>query len=82
MLKPAFLKAHEKQVRFHALGTQIAVGDIEIAGVHHTFAEVDIGQTVAVVGSDGHLTISVRQGDAARELGLRSGDKVVLKLAC
>jgi S-adenosylmethionine hydrolase len=84
-LEPAFARmrrAGEKQMRFQALGARVAVGGMKVTGVRHTFAEVDIGQAVAVVGSDGHLTISVRQGDAARELGLRSGDEVVLEVAC
>lgn len=82
-LEPAFLRMREdgeERVRFQALGARIAVGSREIADVHHTFAEADPGEAVAVVGSDGHLTISVRQGDAARELGLRPGDEVTLML--
>jgi len=67
-------------VRFQAGGATVVVGGREIAGVRRTYAEVERGQVLALVGSDGHLEIAVRKGSAARELGLRPGDAVVVRL--
>jgi S-adenosylmethionine hydrolase len=46
--------------------------------VRRTYAEVERGQVLALVGSTGHLEIAVREGDAAQTLGLRPGDAVAL----
>ena len=58
-------------------------GTIEIAGqsvsIRHTYAEVPSGEPVAVTGSTGFIEIAVRDGDAARTLGIHRGDRVVLR---
>ena len=69
-----------RRVRFKADGATVVVAGREIAGVRHTYAEVAPGEVLALVGSEGHLEIAVREGSAARRLGLRSGDRVVLRL--
>jgi len=79
--EPAFRKAGGGGwARFKAGEAAIVVAGREIAGVHHTYAEVAPGDVLALVGSEGHLEIAVREGSAARRLGLRSGDRVVLRL--
>ena len=47
--------------------------------VRHTYSEVAPGEPVAVTGSTGFIEIAVRDGDAASALGIRRGDKVVLR---
>jgi S-adenosylmethionine hydrolase len=43
-----------------------------------TYADVERSRPLALVGSHGFLEVSVNQGHAANELGVRSGDRVVL----
>lgn len=79
-LEPAFGDVGGgERVRFQAAGAVVVVAGHEIAGVHRTYAEVAPGETLALVGSEGHLEIAVREGNAARKLGLRAGDPVVLR---
>lgn len=60
-------------------------GVVEVAGtaipVRHTYAEVGPGAPVAVVGSTGFIEIAVRDGDAARTLGIARGARVTLRAA-
>ena len=59
-------------------GGTIELGDRRIA-VRRTYSEVASGEAVAVTGSTGFIEIAVRDGDAARGLGVHRGDKVVLR---
>jgi S-adenosylmethionine hydrolase len=59
-------------------GGTIEVGSASIA-VRRTYAEVKSGELVAVVGSAGFIEIAVRDGDAARKLGLARGSAVTLR---
>jgi hypothetical protein len=68
------------QVRFKASEVAVVVGGREITGVHRAYAEAEPGEALALVGSDAHLEIAVREGSAARRLELRPGDAVVLRL--
>ncbi len=68
----------EGRWRFGAGEATVVVAGREIAGVCHTYAEVEVGRTLALVGSEGHLEIAVREGSAAERLGLRPGDPVRL----
>jgi S-adenosylmethionine hydrolase len=47
--------------------------------IRRTYDDVAIGEIVALVGSSGLLEISVREGSAARALGVKRGDPVVLR---
>jgi len=58
----------------------VVVAGQEIAGVCRTYAEAERDQVLALAGSSGHLEIAVREGSAARRLGLRPGDVVELCL--
>jgi S-adenosylmethionine hydrolase len=54
----------------------ILAGGERIEALHRTFADVGPGQLVAYVGSGGYVEIAVREGSAARRLGLGVGDTV------
>ena len=80
-LEPAFREAgNREQVRFKAAESTVVAGEWEVAGVFRTYAEVEPGEVLALVGSEGHLEIAVREGNAARRLRLRPGQTVVLRL--
>lgn len=54
-----------------------AIGDKVIRSLCHTFADVDEGQLLAYTGSTrNHIEIAVRNGHAARSLGVQLGDVV------
>lgn len=59
-------------------GGTIEVRDRRIA-VRHTYSEVSVGEPVAVTGSTGFIEIAVRDGDAARALGVGRGERVILR---
>jgi S-adenosylmethionine hydrolase len=42
------------------------------------YAAVPRGNPVAVIGSSGFVEIAINQGDAARELSLRTGSEVII----
>ena len=58
-------------------------GTVELAGrtipVARTYEDVAPGECVAVVGSSGLVEVAVREGSAARDLGVVRGDSVVLR---
>jgi S-adenosylmethionine hydrolase len=60
------------------LGARWCVGLAEelIAGLSHTFSDVDPGDLVAYVGSSGYLEIAEREGSAAARLGVGVGAPV------
>ncbi|MDE2861297.1 MAG: SAM-dependent chlorinase/fluorinase [Chloroflexota bacterium] len=56
----------------------VAVGGNRIRGISRSYAEG--GELLAVIGSGGSLEIAVRDGSAARSLGVRVGEPVVVRL--
>jgi len=80
-LDPAFWQTGDAAgaVCFRAEGTTVAVAGRKIGGVCRTYAEVKPGETLALVGSGGHLEIAVREGSAARRLDVRPGAPVALR---
>ena len=70
----------KRRARFTASESAIVVAGQKIAGVHHTYAEVELGEVLALVGSEGYLEIAVREGSAARKLGLCPGNAVTLRI--
>jgi hypothetical protein len=52
------------------------VNGCRIGPLRRTYADVEIGQALALVGSSGLLEIAVRDGSAAAELGLSIGSVV------
>jgi S-adenosylmethionine hydrolase len=65
--------------RLQADKATVLIADQEIHGVHRTYADVEHGETLALVGSEGHLEIAVREGSAASKLNLESGQTVTLR---
>jgi S-adenosylmethionine hydrolase len=71
--------------QFHMLDRQnnvqplVEIGEQRIQGISQTFADVELGELVAYVGSSGYLEIAVREGDAAAQLGVAVGTPVRLK---
>ncbi len=57
----------------------VAIAGVQIAGLHRTFSDVEIGEWVAYVGSSGRLEIGVRNGNAAHRLGAQIGEPVVVR---
>jgi S-adenosyl-L-methionine hydrolase (adenosine-forming) len=43
------------------------------------YGEVEVGEPLALIGSHGFLEISVNQGDASKDFGLKIGDKITLR---
>ena len=56
------------------------VEGVEIGPLHRTFGDVPTGGLVAYVGSGGAVEIAVRDGSAARRLGLGVGGRVRARL--
>ena len=54
----------------------VDVGGYRIEGLRHTYADVDEGQPVALMGSERLLEIAVRNASAAQRLKVRIGDAV------
>ena len=70
----------KEQIRFKAIKATVVVAGQEIPGVFRTYAEVEPGAVLALVGSEGYLELAVREGSAAQKLGLHTGDTVELRL--
>lgn len=63
-----------------AHGGVVEVGDTVLA-VSRTYADVPTGSPLALPGSSGLIEVAVRDGDAARVLGLERGSLVLLRPA-
>jgi S-adenosylmethionine hydrolase len=68
-----------RSVRLRADEATVLIAGQEIRGVCRTYANVGHGQTLALVGSEGHLEIAVREGSAASKLNLQPGQTVILR---
>jgi S-adenosylmethionine hydrolase len=66
-------------LRFGADRAVVVVAGQEMVGVRRSYADVACGRVVVLVGSNGHLEIAVREGNAAEKLGLGPGDEAVLR---
>jgi hypothetical protein len=77
--EPVFGTRSGQRARFQADRALVMVGGREIPGLHRTYAEVAPGEVLALVGSEGHLEIAVREGSGADRLGLQPGDPVELR---
>jgi len=58
----------------------IQVEDLDLGPLRRTFADVAVGGLLAYLGSDGAVEIAVRNGSAARRLGLGVGGEVTVRL--
>ncbi len=83
LLEPAFGKARgrvqDAKCRIVAVNARVEVAGQEIVGVRRAYAQVEPGEMLVLIGSSGYLEIAVREGSAARALGVRPGDEVVLR---
>lgn len=57
----------------------IQAGDARITRLNRAYAESDIGEPLAIIGSFGLLEIAVNHGSAAEHLGLKRGDTVMIR---
>jgi S-adenosylmethionine hydrolase len=57
----------------------LEVAGRRIQGLGRTFTDVSAGELVAYIGSSGHLEIALREGNAAQSLGMKIGDKILLR---
>jgi S-adenosylmethionine hydrolase len=60
---------------FNPAGIRVVVGGT-VVPLHRTYAEVPPGSLLALIGSDGHLEIAVREGSAAEHLEVGVGAEV------
>ena len=58
----------------------LEIEGVEIGHLRRTFADVPTGVLLAYLGSDGHVEIAVRDGAAARKLGIGVGGRVRARL--
>lgn len=80
VFEPAFHAAtREERIRFRAAEATLSAAGREIAGLCHTYVDVEPGAVLALVGSTLHLEIAMREGHAAAQWGLRPGDPVSLR---
>jgi S-adenosylmethionine hydrolase len=77
-LEPVFQARGTQKAHFRADKAHIVVGGREILRLHRTYADVEPGHVLALVGSEGHLEIAVREGSGAERLDLHPGDPVEL----
>lgn len=54
----------------------VQIGQTRIPTISRTYAAVPDGQPLALTGSSGYLEVAVRNGDAARRLGISLGDSI------
>lgn len=57
----------------------VKIKEQSIQGIVNTYAEVTPGELLALIGSEGHLEISVSGGSASQTLKATVGDEVLLK---
>jgi len=62
-------------------GLVLEAAGCRIQGLGRTFSDVPAGELVAYIGSSGHLEIALREGNAARSLGMEIGDHILLREA-
>ena len=60
---------------------KLEVEDLEIGPLRRTFGDVTSGGLLAYVGSGGEIEIAVRNGSAARRLGIGIGGRIRARLA-
>ena len=67
-------------VRLAYTAPHYEVEDLEIGPLQRTFADVTSGGLLAYVGSGGAIEIAVRNGSAARRLGVGVGGRIRARL--
>jgi S-adenosyl-L-methionine hydrolase (adenosine-forming) len=57
----------------------VAIGSHQITRFAHTYGEVKAGAALMLIGSNGFLEIALNQGDAAKNMRVKTGDRVRLQ---
>ncbi len=57
----------------------VEIADRRIRGLRRTFAEVEVGEPLAYIGSTGRLEIAIRQGNAAETFRVCRGDELIVR---
>ncbi len=78
-LTPHYLENSERTY-LNTASAIVQVGNQRIEGVHRSFSNVERGELLAMVGSSGYLEIAANHGNAAAQLGVTLGDRVVLRI--
>ena len=55
---------------------EVWVGTYRMRRLSRTYDDVALGETMALIGSSGHLEVAVSQGNAAAHLGVGKGERV------
>lgn len=81
LLQPIFGRDQNRTelIRIHAPDAHTNCGSLKIEGISVTFSDVEIGEAVAFVGSEGGLEIAINQGSASRAHNIKRGDLVSLR---
>lgn len=81
-LQPSFSsdQGGSARLRFSAADALVKFQSFTIRGISTTFSDVEVGQPVAYVGSEGGLEIAINQGSAARQFGAKVGDSLLLRV--
>jgi hypothetical protein len=59
----------------------VTIKDIEVlAKICSAYGDVPADSPLTVIGSGGFLEVAVNQGNAAQTFGIKTGDRVILKL--
>lgn len=58
----------------------IEIRDWRIEGLSRFYSQVEEGRVLALFGSTGHLEVSINLGDAAKVLGVKYGERVVVRV--
>jgi S-adenosylmethionine hydrolase len=64
--------------RFPGPSLSVSIGSMAVTGPVQSYAAVDEGTALALIGSWGVLEIAIRNGDAARDLGMKVGAPVTV----
>ncbi len=73
---------HEKEIK-EFLGDAVPLiraGDLSIEGIRRTYAEAEMGEFLAMIGSSGFMELAVNMGHASQRLGLDSDEIIGLEV--
>jgi S-adenosylmethionine hydrolase len=68
----------EEDFSFDLAQVTIRISKTTLQGIKRSYSQVATGEPVALIGSSGFLEVAIRDGNAARSLGVRVGDPVVV----
>jgi S-adenosylmethionine hydrolase len=68
-------------VRFDARTVRVTCGWHTLDGIHQTYSQVQPGQKLALIGSEGELEIAINQGNAGHVMSIQVGDPVTIQIS-